>query len=72
MLLEKKRNPVSIVSDKCHACGVCLTIGCPALGRDAQGMATIDPVLCIGCGQCAQDCPFGCIEQPTLSKEDMR
>lgn len=69
VLLEKKRNPVSIVTDACHACGVCLTIGCPALGKDEHGKATIDPVLCIGCGQCAQNCPFGCIEQPLSVKE---
>ena len=44
-------------SSKCTACGICPTLGCPAIGKDAaSGIASIDPSLCIGCGQCAQYC----------------
>ena len=43
---------------------MCSSIGCPALARDREtGTASIDPVLCIGCGQCAQYCGFDAIEQ---------
>lgn len=41
----------------CNACGVCLSLGCPALsltddGEDVQ----IDQILCNSCGLCAQVC----------------
>ncbi len=39
----------------------CATLGCPAIGRDEQGIALIDAALCIGCGQCVQYCRFNAI-----------
>ena len=52
------------VNADCTACGVCVSIGCPALARDeATGQAIIDPDMCVGCGQCAQYCAFDAIEQ---------
>ncbi len=59
-LIDRTRKPAPVISD-CRACGICISIGCPALGKDEQGRATIDPNQCIGCGQCEQSCPFGCI-----------
>jgi Fe-S-cluster-containing dehydrogenase component/CRP-like cAMP-binding protein len=40
----------------------CLT-GCPtgAIGRLAQGHIDIDPKTCIGCGDCATQCPYNAI-----------
>nr|MDQ2937898.1 cyclic nucleotide-binding domain-containing protein [Acidobacteriota bacterium] len=40
----------------------CLT-GCPtgAIGRFAQGYIDIDPKTCIGCGDCATQCPYNAI-----------
>ncbi|HKA20531.1 MAG TPA: cyclic nucleotide-binding domain-containing protein, partial [Blastocatellia bacterium] len=40
----------------------CLT-GCPtgAIGRFAQGQVDIDPKTCIGCGDCATQCPYNAI-----------
>ncbi len=48
-----------------HACMHCVDpvcmIGCPtgAIGRDAaQGTIVINDLTCIGCGVCAQSCPY--------------
>ena len=64
ILLERFKNPVYHVNGNCRACGQCISLGCPALGKDAEtGVASIDPVQCIGCGQCIQYCAFDAIEQ---------
>lgn len=61
-LLDRSRGPIPVIRD-CRRCGRCVQIGCPALGRDETGHAVIDPNQCIGCGQCTQTCPFGCISK---------
>ncbi len=66
-LVDRSRKPAPVI-DACRACGTCVSIGCPALGTDGQGRAVIDPATCIGCNQCAQSCPFGCIK-PAAPKE---
>ena len=40
----------------------CLT-GCPtgAIGRFENGQIDIDPKTCIGCGDCATQCPYNAI-----------
>ncbi len=60
-LVDRTRRPAPRI-EACRACGTCIQIGCPALGTDAEGRAVIDPATCIGCNQCAQTCPFGCID----------
>lgn len=62
-LLDRVVKPYYLVNDKCRKCGICATLGCPAISRDASGVAAIDPLQCCGCGQCAQYCGFGAIEQ---------
>ena len=64
-LIDRSRKPAPEVVD-CKGCGVCIQIGCPALGKDEEGRAVIDTANCIGCNQCVQNCAFGCIK----SKED--
>ena len=59
-LVDRTRRPSPRISD-CRRCGTCIQIGCPALGRAEDGTARIDPNQCIGCSQCVQSCPFGCI-----------
>ncbi len=59
-LLDRSRGKMPVIRD-CRRCGRCIQIGCPALGRDETGHAVIDPAQCIGCNQCVQSCPFGCI-----------
>ena len=64
VLLHRQRKPFFFVNAECRACGTCTTLGCPAVSKDAEsGIAAIDPVQCIGCGQCAQYCAFDAIEQ---------
>ena len=61
MLLERHVEPPLFVSDSCTACGACITLGCPSLGRDETGRSLIYPALCIGCGHCTQYCRFDAI-----------
>ncbi len=59
-LIDRSRGKQPTIRD-CRACGQCIKIGCPALGRAKDGTAVIDPTQCVGCDQCVQSCPFGCI-----------
>lgn len=61
----------SFTQRRCHHCKDprCVEL-CPAepkaARRDENGIVTIDPELCIGCGTCVENCPFGA---PHLSEE---
>ncbi len=62
ILLDKSPKKTFEVTVDCTACGVCITLGCPALSREAEtGCAHIDPTLCVACGQCEQYCNFDAI-----------
>lgn len=53
-------------ADKCTNCKVCLRItGCLALGL-GDGVITVDPALCYGCGLCATVCKFDALELEVL------
>ena len=70
VLLERHRETAYEVSADCTACGVCATLGCPAIAKaEGTGQAVIDPDLCIGCGQCAQYCARGFISQNERSRK---
>lgn len=61
ILLERKREEPYFIAN-CTGCGVCLTIGCPAIGKYLDsGLSFIDADACIGCGQCVQYCRFDAI-----------
>lgn len=65
VLIDRIRETPYAVSESCTACGVCSTLGCPAIAKDpANDHALIDAAQCIGCGQCAQYCAYGAIVQP--------
>ena len=57
-----------VVTEKCSSCYNCVeNFACPALSV-SNGKVTIDPVLCDGCGVCAQPyvCPFKAIEVTSI------
>lgn len=63
VLLDKSPKPTCFVNETCTACGVCKTLGCPAISSDPEsGTCSIDQDLCIGCNQCVQYCRYGAIE----------
>lgn len=57
----KHKKPLSVNTDKCKSCKMCMKVGCPAISM-ADGKAKIDNTLCTGCGVCAQLCKFGALE----------
>lgn len=62
VLIDRVRSKPYLITS-CTGCGVCLTLGCPAIGKHADtGLSYIDMDACIGCGQCAQYCRFNAIE----------
>lgn len=67
VLLDKKREKRTYeVTFDCTGCGICKTLGCPAIASDPEtGISSIDPDLCIGCDQCRQYCNFDAIVPTT-------
>ena len=63
---KKRENPRVVDYEACIQCGRCLKIGCPAIYKDSEGRIFIDPVLCQGCGFCAQVCPKEAIKSKDM------
>jgi len=60
----------AIFAKACKGCQACLRLGCPALelaepdpAHPKRRRAKINPVLCIGCGMCAQVCKHEAVEE---------
>lgn len=54
--IRERKTPPSVDLEACNLCGNCLRIGCSPVTRIEEGVS-IDPVLCSGCGLCANVCP---------------
>lgn len=55
--------PFQVDQEECTQCHVCTNqLGCIALTREGDKVK-INETLCVGCGQCAQVCPFDAIKQ---------
>lgn len=57
----KHKPPLTVDTEKCKSCKMCMKVGCPAISM-VDGKAKIDNTLCTGCGVCAQLCKFGALE----------
>ena len=54
---------MTVNTDKCIGCKICMKSGCPAISFDAENKkAVIDGIQCVGCGVCSQLCPKDAIE----------
>ncbi len=62
VLLGKIKAEPFVITDRCKQCKACLKIGCPSISYQ-NGVVSIDPNACVGCGVCSQICPFGAIER---------
>ncbi|NOX24802.1 MAG: indolepyruvate ferredoxin oxidoreductase subunit alpha, partial [Deltaproteobacteria bacterium] len=75
---KRPKTPLVSVKENCTGCKICLGLGCPAIswipldetealamGKKAgqKGYMQIDPVLCVGCGQCLPLCKFAAISK---------
>jgi len=57
VLLErgKERIPMSVESEACNDCGLCLRLACPALVKRGEEVVILEDA-CLGCGICAHVC----------------
>ncbi|MEW6592575.1 MAG: thiamine pyrophosphate-dependent enzyme [Candidatus Hadarchaeota archaeon] len=62
-LKQYKGKKMIFDKDVCTGCRLCLMMGCPAITFSVKDRkAGLDPILCVGCGICAEVCPVGAIK----------
>ncbi len=61
LLVREERQPFGVAAETCSSCGICISLGCPAISREPSGQPVIDVALCVGCGQCVAVCRQGAI-----------
>jgi indolepyruvate ferredoxin oxidoreductase alpha subunit len=72
----KTKRQFTIDFDTCRGCRACLKLGCPALelgeahpDKPKLRKVKINPVLCVGCGMCAQVCDYEAIKEYSLEEK---
>jgi indolepyruvate ferredoxin oxidoreductase alpha subunit len=57
------RSAYRVVEEDCNGCTLCMRLGCPAIyksekvdAKTKRPLAWIDPVACVGCGLCFDEC----------------
>ncbi|NTU70834.1 MAG: 4Fe-4S binding protein [Coriobacteriia bacterium] len=64
LLIKEKQDPYAVIEEACTKCGVCIKLGCPAIGKDEMtSRAYVDTSVCVGCGQCVQVCKYDAFER---------
>jgi len=61
--LLNKIAPNALKIDNCMKCGACLKLGCPAIEKQLDNKAFINPSQCVGCGLCQKLCKFNAIKE---------
>jgi indolepyruvate ferredoxin oxidoreductase alpha subunit len=56
-----QRKPYAVSKELCKGCRRCINFGCPATEFDSKNAVAVIHSQCIGCGVCAQICPFNAI-----------
>ena len=56
----EKQKPLTVDSEKCVGCKICLSLGCPAISFTKE-RAAVETSGCVGCGICARICPVKAI-----------
>jgi indolepyruvate ferredoxin oxidoreductase alpha subunit len=54
----KAKPPLTVDTEKCTGCTLCMKIGCPSISMSDK-KAGINHTLCVGCGICTQLCKSG-------------
>jgi indolepyruvate ferredoxin oxidoreductase alpha subunit len=62
LIVRSNADPYAVDEDACTKCGLCIKLGCPAIGKEeSTSRACIDTGICVGCGQCVQVCRYNAI-----------
>jgi NAD-dependent dihydropyrimidine dehydrogenase PreA subunit len=59
--MEPGKAYLSVESNKCKACAVCVGVCQVDAVRIINGKAVIDPTKCVECGRCVEVCPVNAI-----------
>ncbi|MBQ3551918.1 MAG: indolepyruvate ferredoxin oxidoreductase subunit alpha [Clostridia bacterium] len=60
LIIKQTNKPFVCDKNKCKNCNMCMKLGCPAIRKTENGIE-IDHSQCVGCGLCANICPFGAL-----------
>jgi len=64
--LLNRNYPAPYRIEGCRKCGACFKLACPAIEKQSDGAARINPALCVACGLCSKLCKFSAIKGETV------